>query len=308
MKKQIISCCIAALAFAACEDNFQPIPWPLAPAKRVSSPVVSAPVVAAAAFDAGKALAIEEPADALAIKHDQPGVDHLGRSKQLVEEGNRAGALTEARRAIFTDPNDEEALTTIAGLSQKMGKHELAAEAFRRIAALRTDDAVPLVQQARALVKARAFDRAALVGKEAIKRDSGNPEAFQSAGLGYLGNGELQNAIFMFSKVIELKPDHGWALNNLGLAYLRANENEKAVEVLTQSAQVLPNVAYVHNNLGVALERVGRKDEAKQAYLTSTTLSPKYVKARINAERVAKVGTLDELDFDQQAPDTVPEN
>ncbi|MBS1151985.1 MAG: hypothetical protein H6Q89_3683 [Myxococcaceae bacterium] len=307
MKKRLVSCCIAALAFAACEDDFQPVPRPVAPVKRGSTPVVTPVVVAAAAFDAGRTTVIDEPEDILALKHDQPGVDHLGRAKQMVEEGDRAGALTEAKRAIFTTGSDEETLVFIAGLSQKMGKHELAAEAYGRIGQIHPDDAVPLVQQARALVKGKAFDRAARVAKDAIKRDCGNPEAFQAAGLGYLGNGELQSAIFMFTKVIELKPDHGWALNNLGLAYLRANENEKAVEVLARSAELLPNTAFVHNNLGVALERVGRKDEAKQAYLTSTTLSPKYLKARINADRVARVGTVEELDFDEQAPDTTPE-
>jgi tetratricopeptide (TPR) repeat protein len=307
MKKRLVSCCIAALTFAACTDDFQPVPRPIEP-KRVTAPVRTPPPVAVAAFDAGKAMAVEEPADLIALKHDQPGVDHLGRAKQLSSEGDRAGALTEARRAIFTSPSDEDALSLVATLAQKTGKHAMSAEAYGRIGQLRPDDAVPLVQQARALVKAKAFDRAAMVGKEAVKRDGGNPEAFQAAGLGYLGNGELQSAIFMFSKVIELNPDHGWALNNLGLAYLRANENEKAVEVLSRSAELLPATAYVHNNLGVALERVGRHDEAKQAYLTSTTLSPKYVKARINADRVAKVGTFEEIDFEQEAPDMTPEN
>lgn len=306
MKKRLVSCCIAVLTFAACEEPVQPVPRPKVTARSVA---VTPPVVAAApaVFDAGPAKAIEE-VDVLAIEHDQPRVDHLARARQLSEEGDRAGALTEARRAIFTAPEDEETLGLIGALAQKQGKHELAAEAYGRIAQLRPDDAVPLVQQARVLVKSKAFDRAALVGREAIGRDSGNPEAFQVAGLGHLGNGELQQAIFMFSKVIELKPDHGWALNNLGLAYLRANENDQAVEVLTRAAELLPNTAYVHNNLGVALERVGRKDEAKQAYLTSTTLSPKYVKARINAQRVARVGTIEELDFDYEAPDTMPEN
>ncbi len=304
MKKTLVSCCIAALSFAACQDDFQPVPKPV-PVKRVSAQVMPAPV--AAVFDAGKPM-MDEPVDALSLKHDQPGVDHLARAKQLADDGDRAGALTEAKRAIFSMPTDDEALTFIAGLTQKMGKHDLAAEAYGRLALVRIDDATPLVQQARALVKMKDFGHAALAGKDAIRRDSGNPEAFQAAGLGYLGNGELQNAIFMFTKVIELKPDHGWALNNLGLAYLRANENEKAVEVLSRSAELLPTTAYVHNNLGVALERVGRKDEAKQAYLTSTNLSPKYVKARVNAARVARVGTLEEIDFEQEAPDMAPEN
>lgn len=301
MKKRLVSCCIAALAFAACEDPVQSTPRPQA----VKRAVIVAPVVAV--FDAGSPV-IEEPVDVLALAHDQKGVDHLARAKKLSDEGDRPGALTEARRAIFTSPTDEETLTFIARLTQKMGKHQLAAEAYGRIAEVRSEDAVPLVAQARALVKAKAYDRAVIAGRDAIQRDLGNPEAFQATGLAYLGSGELQRAIAMFNKVIELAPDHGWALNNLGLAYLRANENEKAVEVLTRSAELLPTTAYVHNNLGVALERLGRKDEAKQAYLTSTTLSPKYVKARINAERVAKVGTLDEVQPDQEAPDSVPEN
>lgn len=302
MKKRLVSCCIAALAFAACEDKVQPVPRPL-PVKQVQRVAPLPPVVAAAPFDA-----VEEPADVLALAHDQKNVDHLGRAKKLADEGDRAGALTEARRAVFSMPTDPEALQLIARLTQKLGKHALSAEAWGRISTQDTGDAIPAIAQARALVKARQFERGVVAGKEAISRDPGNPEAFQATGLAHLGAGELQSAIAMFNKVIELEPGHGWALNNLGLAFLRANENEKAVEVLTRSAELLPTTAYVHNNLGIALERVGRKDEAKQAYLTSTTLSPKYVKARINAERVARVGTIEELDFDEHTADSVPEN
>jgi hypothetical protein len=63
----------------------------------------------------------------------------------------------------------------------------------------------------------------------------------------------------------------------------------------------------------VALERVGRHDEAKQAYLTATTLSPKYVKARVNATRVAKAPQPGDVatepdDYFDVSPDTHPEN
>lgn len=40
-------------------------------------------------------------------------------------------------------------------------------------------------------------------------------------------------------------------------------------------------------NLGVALERTGRAEEAKTAYGRAMDLSPKYVKARVNAARIA---------------------
>jgi tetratricopeptide (TPR) repeat protein len=288
MKTRILSCCIAALTFVACDDPTPPVVIRPPVVKQVVA-VAPAPVVTPV-----PAQKIEEPADVLAVKHDQPGVDHLARARQLASDGDRGGAFTEARRALYTAPTDEEALDLTAKLAQKIGNHALAAEAFGRIAGQKLEDAGPCVQQARELVKARQYDQAVIAGKEAVSRDSGNPEGYQAAGLGHLGNGELSQAIVMFSKVIDLKPDHGWALNNLGLAYLRANENDKAVEVLTHAAELLPNTAYVHNNLGVALERVGRTDEAKQAYLTATNLSPKYVKARLNAARVAKAGDIEE--------------
>ena len=39
---------------------------------------------------------------------------------------------------------------------------------------------------------------------------------------------------------------------------------------------------------GVAYERVGRGEDAKHAYQVAMDLSPKYVKAKLNAARVAK--------------------
>jgi Flp pilus assembly protein TadD len=51
-------------------------------------------------------------------------------------------------------------------------------------------------------------------------------------------------------------------------------------------------VAYVHNNLGVAYERLGRTEEAQAAYATATQLSPRYVKARVNSNRMGKVASL----------------
>jgi Flp pilus assembly protein TadD len=62
--------------------------------------------------------------------------------------------------------------------------------------------------------------------------------------------------------------------------------------VLARAAALLPHVAYVHNNLGVAYERLGRTEEARAAYATAMRLSPRYVQARVNADRMSKVASL----------------
>lgn len=292
--KKILTAALAVLSITACQDPKPSTPQSVIPSKLSSQPV--ARVVEVRDAGAPIALAPKElaPVDALSIAHDSPGLDHLGRARQLSSEGDVKGALLEARRALFTTPSDVETLSTVAKLSRRAGQPDLAAEAWGRVAALTRDDALPLIQQARALIQLKDYSGAVTAGREAITRDSGNVEAFQVTGIAQLAMNELGGAIASFEKAVELEPNHGWALNNLGFACLRANQNERAVTALEHAAEVLPNVAWVHNNLGVALERVGRGDEAKAAYQQAMDLSPRYVKARINAARVAKVSAPQE--------------
>lgn len=285
-KKKIIAA-LAALSITACTEPSTP-PQSVIPSKVAVAPVARVVEVR----DAGAPLVVvpkeEVHVDPLVVAHDSKDIDHLGRAKALAGEGDVKGGLLEARRALFTTPSDVETLTTVAKLARRAGQAELSAEAWGRIAALTPEDALPLIQQARAMIQLKDYAGAVVAGREAIARDPGNAEAFQVTGIGQLSMNELTGAISSFQKAVELNPNHGWAQNNLGFACLRANENEKAAAALESAAALLPHVAYVHNNLGVALERLGRKDEAKAAYQQAMDLSPKYVKARINAARVAK--------------------
>ncbi len=279
---------LAAISLNACQQSSPP---------PVISPKVE-PVVrvveVSTAVEPPKAVV---PFDILAVAHEAPNVDHLAHARQLSSEGDVKGALLEARRALFSTPADVETLTTVAKLSRRNGQHDLASEAWARIAVLTPDDAMPLIQHARTLMQLKNFEEAVQSARQAIERDPENAEPFQVMGKALLSLNNLSEAIASFERAVEINPEHGWALNNLGFAYLRANQNEQAVSVLERAVQVLPTAASVHNNFGVALERTGRNDEAKAAYQESMDLSPKYVKARLNAARVAKVQVpqLDEL-------------
>lgn len=299
MKTRILTACAVALAISGCNE----------PQPQSSTPVVTSrplppravlPVQVSVVVDGGtptQPVQVMET-DTLALVHEHRGsVDHLSRARQLKGEGDLEASLTEARRAVFDNPGDEETLAFCAKVARGARQLPFAAEALNRLSTLKSDDAVPVIQRSRTLLSMGRFDEAITVGQEAIRRDPKNPEGYQTVGRAKLAKGELSGAIAMLHKAVELDPQHGYALNNLGFAYLRANENEKAVDVLTRASELLPSVAYVHNNLGVALERTGQRDEAKQAYGRATSLSPKYVKAKINSERIAKAvideGTLE---------------
>jgi tetratricopeptide (TPR) repeat protein len=291
MKKQIVAACVAALSFSAVACNEQPTPK-LKPKVEVSVVPAPAPVIAE------KVPFVVEPTmkdlDPLVLSHeDGRNIDHLSRAVQLREVGDFAGALAEARRALFDSPDDLEVLTQLDRLTKLAGEKELRRVTLERLAKLQPEDARPLIQHARLLLSIKDFEGAIVLGTEAAKREENNPEAYQAVGRAHLSLRQLAPAIAMFEKVIALEPDHGYALNNLGFAYLRANRNEDALPVLSRAAELLPNVAYVHNNLGVALERTGRLDEAREAYARSSFLSPKYLKAQLNVARVASVARAD---------------
>jgi tetratricopeptide (TPR) repeat protein len=283
MSRTLLAFALALATLPACDQPPPPreaLPLatrPAAPASEATPP----PAAPVPRLDAG-------PADGLALAHDAPRVDHLARARLLADDGDGGGALAEARRALFSTPGDEETLEFLARLAQRLGRPGVAAEAFSRLAALRPDDALALVQQGRALLQLKDFHGALAVGEEAVRRDEGNPEGHQVVGLGHLGLRRLAPALASFERAVELAPGHGWALNNLGYTCLLAGEDRRAVEVLAQAAALLPTAAAVQNNLGVALERAGRAEEAKASYQRAMDLSPRYVKARLNAARVAR--------------------
>jgi Flp pilus assembly protein TadD len=219
-------------------------------------------------------------------------VNHLARARTLRELGDLSGALTECRRALHDAPENEEALRTLARLGPLSEKTELAVLALEQLGRLHPEEASLLVQQARLLLSLGAHAEAIRVAEEAASREPEEPEAYQVLGRAHLAAGDLSSAILRFQQAVHLDPEHGYALNNLGLAWLRANENARAAEVLSRAAELLPHVAYVHNNLGVAYERLGRIDEAQAAYAHATRLSPRYVQARVNVDRMNKLASL----------------
>ncbi|MBJ6761875.1 tetratricopeptide repeat protein [Myxococcaceae bacterium JPH2] len=307
LRNALLPACFAALGITAWGDvpgalasRFHHAPTAPSEATPVllSTPEAPREVVAAAPLASTPDLPVAPvpvpDADGLGLAHSHGRkVDHLGRSRVLSELGDLSGALTECRRALHDEPLDSDALAELARLARLAGQTELALQAYTRLGRLEASSTGPLLQQARLLLSLGRAADAVHAGEEALLRDPEEPEVYQVLGLAHLSAGELALAILRFQQAVHLDPEHGYALNNLGFAYLRAGENQKAMEVLAQAAALLPHVAYVHNNLGVACERLGRTEEARAAYATATRLSPRYVQARVNAERMKRLAHAD---------------
>ena len=297
----------ALLALGGCKQS----PPPAVEAKARLAPVppvavASAPVV----HDAGAAPVKVQAQPVLGFAHtDVRPVDHLARARTLRDEGDTLESLAEARRQLADRPEDEDALELVAHGGAALGQTALAALAFEKLATVRDEDAVPLVQAARLHLVLKDAAGAERLASEALGRDDGNVEAYQVLGRGALLEGDLRRAMDWLEQAQALAPSHGWVLNNLGFAYLRANENAQALETLTRAAELLPDAAVVQNNLGVALERMGHSSEASAAFERSAALAPHYTRALVNRARLALAGSSDagpepeeETGSDDEAP------
>jgi tetratricopeptide (TPR) repeat protein len=294
MNKTLLAC---ALALSACTQSTSPAVSPPPPEGIPPvSELVATPPMGDVVEEVTEPPEVPPAVDPLALVHIHPtGAKHIARSFELKSFGDLDGALAEARRALFDDPTDEDATTMITRIARQTEDWPLLLTALDRLSSQRPTDPHPAIQAARIFLNLGEPHRAFELGEEALLRDPQHPEAYQILGRAHLSQGELDGAIGMFKKVLELSPEHGYALNNLGFAYLRANQNLEAVEVLGRAAELLPDIAFVHNNLGIALERTGRTSDAQASFEKSQALSPKYLKAKLNSARLAKLSDVEAL-------------
>jgi tetratricopeptide (TPR) repeat protein len=289
MRRNSLAVLGALLALGGCKQSPPPAvetPAP-APPLRAAQPVTPA-------RDAGAVGAKAALVPALGLPHTDRGAqDHLARARALRDDGDSLESLDEARRQLADSPDDEDALEVVARTAQSLGQNALAAEAFEKLADVREDDAMPLVQAARLHLVLKDSAGAARLASQALGRDDGSVEAYQALGRAALVDGDLRRAIDALQQAQALAPAHGWVLNNLGFAYLQANQNAQALETLSRAAELLPAAAVVQNNLGVALERLGKREEATAAFEQSAALAPHYTRALVNRARLALLATPD---------------
>ena len=94
--------------------------------------------------------------------------------------------------------------------------------------------------------------------------------------------GRLAEAIALYSRAAELKPDYAEAHNNLGNALGEAKRFEEAVVSLRRAADLRPELAAIHSNLGLALTRLKRFEEAVASYRRAIELSGDFAEAHSN--------------------------
>lgn len=188
-------------------------------------------------------------------------------------------ALTLYREIILIAPNDARAYRGICNIQSEVPKNEAtngeweeAADAMRNAMRLAPNDYTTQIHAAVKLAKLEQFDDA----RTAFRRASElNPEATDPIFL--LGNLEreqenAQLAIDLYSRTIELKPDHAFAYSNLCVTLAENAVFDDAIACGLMAIQLQPKLQEAYLNLASAYQNTCRVEEALEVYQKAAAL------------------------------------
>ena len=187
---------------------------------------------------------------------------NLQRLEKKDEAKARLKALTEA------DPKDYDVLVTLGNLYRNNEEFAAAASIYDQAIALlgeaQRDNWTVYYYRGISLERTKQWDKAEADFRKALQLEPDQPMVLNYLGYSMIDKKlNLNEAIGMVRKAVELKPNDGYIVDSLGWAHFRLGEYEEAVKQLERAVELKPADPVIADHLGDAYWRVGRQLEAR---------------------------------------------
>ena len=117
------------------------------------------------------------------------------------------------------------------------------------------------------------FDKSDKIYLKLIKTDSSDAQAFNNYAYSLVERDtELNKALTLAKKAIELEPDNASYLDTIGWIYFKLNNMEKAQSFIEASVKIIDNNAIVLEHLGDILMKNNKYADAKDLYKRALAL------------------------------------
>lgn len=124
---------------------------------------------------------------------------------------------------------------------------------------------------------------------QAIELNADNAMALNNLGYQYADAGEnLEEALRLVTRAVELEPKNGVYIDSLGWAYFRLGRYDDAVSTLRRAVELCPSDAEVRYHLGMAYEKCRNRNGARVEYLKALELKPSYPEAQSQISRLGR--------------------
>ncbi|MGI9481417.1 MAG: tetratricopeptide repeat protein [Hyphomicrobiales bacterium] len=184
--------------------------------------------------------------------------DRLGNEKKA-EEGLKA--------LIERDPSVSDPLVTLANIYRSHDKFSEAEEYYSRAIKL-AGDIKPhhwtlFYFRGICFERTKRWPKAEADFRKALELNNDQPLVLNYLGYSWVDQGmNLEEAIEMIQKAVELRPNDGYIVDSLGWAHYRLKNYPEAVKYLERAVELKPDDPVINDHLGDAYWRSGRKLEA----------------------------------------------
>lgn len=243
-------------------------------------------------------------------------------ARALLQHSQIAEAKPLLEQVCRTDPHDAEAWFMLAAAHQKLGTFEQAAEAYRRVIALKPDyadahyylgntclalgngpaasasfeqairlrpDYIEAHINLGAVLELRKNHAAAEASfREALRLDPQNAERHYSLGNVLQLQEKIEAAIASYRQALTLRPRYADACNNLGNALVRLERLDEAIHCYQEALRIQPDLVAACNNLGNTYAKQRRFDEALACYRRALTIDPRYAEAQTHLGNIQR--------------------
>lgn len=122
--------------------------------------------------------------------------------------------------------------------------------------------------------------------KDLISHYPDEKEAYFNLGLYVAGDGNLNEAITLYCKAIEIDPLYAKAYNQLAYTYDKAGDFEKALWAINKYAELAPDEANPYDSRGEIYWRNGNLDSAIESYRKALAIKPDFATSLENLGRM----------------------
>jgi tetratricopeptide (TPR) repeat protein len=188
-------------------------------------------------------------------------------------------AAAHVKRVVDADPSDLEAVSALGNIYRAHDRFTEAAEAYSRgIATIKDPSRADwriYYYRGVSLERAKRWPEAEKDFEQALKINPEQPQVLNYLGYSWVDRGEnLDKALGMIKKAVDLRPNDGYIVDSLGWAYFKLNRYDDAVEQLERAVELKPEDSVINDHLGDALWKVGRKREATFQWNHARDLDP----------------------------------
>ncbi|MCT8998613.1 tetratricopeptide repeat protein [Chelativorans intermedius] len=188
-------------------------------------------------------------------------------------------AVDHLKQVLEADPSDMRAYLALGGVYAAQEDYRSAARLYDRAVARIGEPERQhwniFYQRGIAYERLKEWPKAEPNFKKALELYPNQPQVLNYLGYSWVDmNMNLEEALDLIRRAVELRPSDGYIVDSLGWAYYRLGRYEEAVEQLERAVSLRPEDPILNDHLGDAYWRVGRRLEAIYQWRHALALEP----------------------------------